>query len=186
MVTERVAHLSVSLITILLSTTIARAGTWQPGARRGGNARTGPRPGQVRRELCREHGGLLDDGLHLQERGDGSLHRRGEPRPDVHVSGRRRGGASQHAERRLAADGHGRLPGARRRGNPRPDPRSEQMVDRLHVQERTDRAVHRWGQSGPDVHLWRGQRAATPAGGPQAQGQKVLDRELHGGQAVPS
>jgi hypothetical protein len=67
-------------------------GGWQsvglgdcPGPRRGRHQRAQSRSVEVQRELRGQHGGVLDDGLHVQERGDGFVHRRCQSRPDVHL-----------------------------------------------------------------------------------------------------
>jgi len=130
-----------------------------PGPRRGRHQRAQSRSIQVQRELRRQHGGVLDDGLHVQERGDGFVHRRCQSRPDVHLwctagDGAHASPAATSRRRQLAVGGAGRLPGPRRGRHRWTESRSVEVQrelcgqhgrvldDRLHVQERGHKRLH--------------------------------------------
>jgi len=65
---------------------VAVGGDWRlPGPGRSRHEWTQSGPDEVQCELRGQHGGVLDDRLHLQERGDGFVHGRRQPRPNVHL-----------------------------------------------------------------------------------------------------
>ena len=123
---------------------------------------------------------MLDDWLHLQELGDGGVHRRRQPWANVHVrclccstTTTTITAAARAHRRALAGDGHRGLSWAGRGGQQRPQSGSVKMQcelrgqhggvldDRLYLQERADRCVHWRRESWPVVHVYRTDPART-------------------------